>query len=205
MLFWNRWKSVLPRPRLLTGSQTSIEPSTQCARQILNQIEQEYDFSTFTMESFCQWIERQHQRQIFVFEFAMPAEMFGCWVRLAGKDYIFYEEHTAHLHQAHIQLHELAHILCGHKTLEMAEQPALTLDALIQGLLYATFPVVTSLLTPILARSRHSSQDEAEAEALSELIQQRVHESQRSRELTQPITFSRRSFMQDAYQIMEWI
>lgn len=67
----------------------------------------------------------------------MPAEMFGCWVRLAGKDYIFYEEHTAHLHQAHIQLHELAHILCGHKTLEMAEQPALTLDALIQGLLYA--------------------------------------------------------------------
>lgn len=57
MLFWNRWKSVLPRPRLLTGSQTSIEPSTQCARQILNQIEQEYDFSTFTMESFCQWIE----------------------------------------------------------------------------------------------------------------------------------------------------
>lgn len=205
MLFLtHRFFSWLPRS-LLPMHSTMPEPSFSYVRQVLAQIEQEYDFSQFTMDSFCQWIEQRYNRHIQVCDFPMPAEMFGCWVNMAERDFIFYERNTAPLHQAHIQLHELAHILCGHQTFEPTEESGLTLTMLINDLLHAAFPSATPALASILARSSHSSQDEIEAEALSDLIQQRVHEHQRSRELAQPITFSRRPFVQDAYQIMEWI
>ncbi|MDI5977987.1 hypothetical protein [Amycolatopsis magusensis] len=41
---------------------------------------------------------------------------FGVWISTKSVDYILYQEETSRLHQDHIILHELGHILAGHQS-----------------------------------------------------------------------------------------
>lgn len=87
-------------------------------RQLLDEID--YDFSHFTLEEFARWLEDRRGRRIVFVPWTMPPALSGAWAaECGGSDYIFYEEHTHPLHQAHIKLHELAHMLCGHSTVEV--------------------------------------------------------------------------------------
>ena len=45
-------------------------------------------------------------------------EQFGCWLTDSNErfDFIFYESRTASIHQEHIILHELSHMMLGHQT-----------------------------------------------------------------------------------------
>ena len=45
-------------------------------------------------------------------------EQFGCWLTSHDEsyDFIFYESRTARVHQDHIILHELSHMMLGHRT-----------------------------------------------------------------------------------------
>ncbi|MGI5238844.1 ImmA/IrrE family metallo-endopeptidase [Dactylosporangium sp. CA-139066] len=38
----------------------------------------------------------------------------GLWLATASTDYVCFEQHTSPLHQHHIVLHELGHVVCGH-------------------------------------------------------------------------------------------
>ncbi|MER7406717.1 hypothetical protein ABT373_30670 [Streptomyces sp. NPDC000070] len=38
----------------------------------------------------------------------------GMWVATAQADYVLYEEQTSPMHQRHIILHEIGHMVCGH-------------------------------------------------------------------------------------------
>lgn len=40
---------------------------------------------------------------------------FGLWIATASADYIFYQAETTRVHQEHIILHEVGHILAGHE------------------------------------------------------------------------------------------
>jgi hypothetical protein len=45
---------------------------------------------------------------------AGPDGLCGAWIRARSTDYIYYDDQTTPLHQAHIVLHEIAHMLLGH-------------------------------------------------------------------------------------------
>ena len=54
----------------------------------------------------------------------------GLWVAMPGRDVVFFEAGTSKVHREHIILHELAHLLCSHRSTER-------LDA---GILRELFP-----------------------------------------------------------------
>lgn len=62
-------------------------------------------------------VAQQRGRPIELRAFPMPdVVQYGVWMAGATRDYIFYDEQTARVHQEHIILHELAHMLLGHQT-----------------------------------------------------------------------------------------
>jgi hypothetical protein len=66
---------------------------------------------------------------------------------------------TSRLHQEHIVLHELAHIIFDHKALRSAAD--------VQALLPDLDP---QMVTTVLARSPYTSEQEQQAEVLADLI-----------------------------------
>lgn len=76
-------------------------------------------------------------------------------------DYIVYAANTTALHREHIQLHEIAHLVCGHAgTAELSPQVA--------ALLMPTLPI--DLVHRILGRTTYTERQEQEAELLASLI-----------------------------------
>ena len=145
-----------------------------------------YDFRAFTMESFIGWLEAQKGRQIIPIPWKMPLGMFGAWISDGELpfEYIFYRHDVPHIHQIHIQLHEMAHFLCDHPTIKI---DASTIKASLIG------NIDTSFLKSALLRSEseldlHRAEFETEAETLANLIQERVIYYSRLEELTRSIS-----------------
>ncbi|MFI9388145.1 hypothetical protein [Kutzneria sp. NPDC052558] len=80
-------------------------------------------------------------------------------------DYILYPADTTELHQQHILLHEVAHLLCGHTG--SGEIDAAATKALMPNL-------SPELVRRVLGRTVYTRDEEQEAELLASLIAQRV-------------------------------
>ena len=61
------------------------------------------------------------------------AAQYGVWLAGPARDYIFFEAETARVHQEHIILHELAHILLGHETLRVSADNPITSAVLMRA------------------------------------------------------------------------
>lgn len=84
-----------------------------------------------------------------------------------SRDYIFYDEHTVSMHQEQIILHEVCHVLCEHKGLQLAEREVLNL----------LFPDLDpEMLQRVMWRSAYSREEEQEAELLASMILERTLE-----------------------------
>lgn len=164
-----------------------------------------YDFRDFTLEGFAEWLAQQRGRKIAFVPRAMPPKVFGACVKGNGvdasvlkrieasaiifgaeakgsdTDVIFYEIDTPVVHRAHIQLHELSHLICGHPTVEIGSQQ-------IQALLRSVGPMAPADLEFLLLRSIHSDEAEEEAETLTNLIQDRVLRHAKLEELYKAIS-----------------
>lgn len=99
----------------------------------------------------------------------------GLWMAGSANDYICYERNTTPVHQEHIVLHELGHILCEHP----GSQP-------VDLALARIFPDLSATTLKIMLARQHagfSAQHEAEAETvaylISEIIDTRPHRTQR--------------------------
>jgi hypothetical protein len=89
----------------------------------------------------------------------------GMWIAADARDYIFFETDTSPLHQAHIQLHELAHLLLGHRSAQL-----LDLDFLRDLL-----PDLSShVLQSVLERASYATVEEREAELMASLLLARL-------------------------------
>ncbi len=79
-----------------------------------------YDFTNFTLEDFCEFLGQKRGRSIFFLPSEMTAEVDAFWItsREQPFEYIFFDAHVPRFHQVHLQLHELVHIILGHKTQE---------------------------------------------------------------------------------------
>ena len=127
----------------------------------------QYDFTQFTVESFVRCIEAVRGRSIVFVPTAFPAGYYGAWITAKDEpvEYVCYNENLPQLHQAHVKLHELAHIICGHETLALNNREMKKL--LDNG----------GDLSAILCRSNElkSAQSEREAEMMAAMIQAMVH------------------------------
>jgi hypothetical protein len=75
----------------------------------------DYNFQEFELESLVRRIEERRQRGIIRIPFPFQPGLTGLWVPETDADYIIYAQHTHPLHQTHIILRELAHIVLGHR------------------------------------------------------------------------------------------
>lgn len=116
----------------------------------------------FDVHAFCRSLGAQRGRPIYLRPVSAPTGPCGLWIERLGADYVFYEEQTSRLHQEHIILHELAHLIWEHR-------PTPVLDHEVARLLPDLDP---QMLRRILARTRYSALEEQHAEVLASLILQ---------------------------------
>ena len=83
----------------------------------------------------------------------------GLWIGTPQADHVFYDAGTSPLHAEHIVLHELAHILSGHR-----------LDVSLAGLFPDLDP---AMVTRALGRVGYTTVQEREAEMMASLIRGR--------------------------------
>ena len=85
-------------------------------RGIVCEIGKEYDFATFTLNGFIHWLSDRRNQRISCQELNLPVGFFGAWLMVGNENVIVCNEQMIPMHKAHIILHELSHILCGHST-----------------------------------------------------------------------------------------
>jgi hypothetical protein len=120
----------------------------------------------FDMDEFCTTVGRRRGRPLYRVPAELPAgSPSGMWVATPDLDYVFYERRTTKLHQRHIVLHELGHILGEH------EAPPAMSDATSRTLLPNLDP---AMVRRMLARTYFSAIEEQEAELVASLIHERI-------------------------------
>lgn len=119
----------------------------------------------FEARTFCSVLAERRGRPILLRPIATRSGPWGVWVAAPSADIIFYERDTSPLHQAHIILHEVSHLLCGH-------QPVPVADAELTRLLFPDLCPET--VQRVLHRSSYSGDEEQEAELLASLILERA-------------------------------
>lgn len=129
-----------------------------------------YDFSQFDIADFTGWVAARRGRPIHVIPRSLPPELFGAWIEGPTADFIFYEDEPLHVHTIHILLHELCHMLLGHKTAHLGSEAALRA---LSGAVPETNET-QQLLNGLFRQFGYADEQEVEAETLSSLIQQRV-------------------------------
>jgi hypothetical protein len=89
----------------------------------------------------------------------------GMWIALRDADVICHEAETNAVHQAHIVLHELGHMLCGH------DSAGAFPDSVLRFLLPTLDPATVSR---VLNRGSYHDDEEREAERFATLVRQRA-------------------------------
>ncbi|RJQ84661.1 hypothetical protein [Amycolatopsis panacis] len=118
----------------------------------------------FSIGSFIDQVARSRRRRIHLHtapHHAPADKPCGVWLATDEEDHIFVEEQTSRLHQEHIILHEIGHMLGGHTVLAPREN----LDA------QELFPdLQPQLVRRLLGRVRYDDPQEEEAELIASLI-----------------------------------
>ncbi|MFL6124368.1 hypothetical protein [Actinophytocola sp.] len=94
-----------------------------------------------------------------------PGGPSGLWLAVRDADLICYEAGTNAVHQAHIVLHELGHVLCGH------DSAGTSPDSVLRFLLPTLDPAAVSR---VLRRGAYHDEEEREAERFATLVRQRA-------------------------------
>jgi hypothetical protein len=114
----------------------------------------------FTIAAFCDTLANQRSRPIRLVSLPTAAGApCGLWLSTPEAEYVMHQTTTSRLHQEHIVLHELAHIIFDHKALRSAAD--------VHALLPDLDP---QMVTTVLARSPYTSEQEQQAEVLADLI-----------------------------------
>lgn len=122
----------------------------------------------FDLQAFCDAIATHRNRPIQLppFHGDEPDAPSGLWVQGDDTDYIYFERDTTRLHQQHIVLHELGHILAGH----LADPAASA--SYRESYLPNLDP---EMLKRILGRTNYSAEQEQEAEWFARDVGRRVN------------------------------
>lgn len=121
----------------------------------------------FDARELCRRVAGDRGRPIHLTALPMPPGVpCGLWVSTEAADFVFYEKETSGLHQEHIILHELGHLLCDHEaTSGLAPDVSRTLLPTLDP----------ALVSRVLKRSHYSAEAEREAELIASLILERAN------------------------------
>ncbi|WP_216216269.1 hypothetical protein [Amycolatopsis aidingensis] len=117
-----------------------------------------------SVEELCSHLSQQRGRPLHLRPLpphGTPAGVCGAWVATRKADYIFVEPQTTRLHQEHITLHEIGHMLFDHNVTTPVDQGG--------------FSVLLRDLDPervhrVLARTSYTDRQEREAEMIASVI-----------------------------------
>jgi hypothetical protein len=115
----------------------------------------------FDLDIFIVGIATRRSRPIVRYALPLMGGLPGLWIETDTADLLYYEERTSPLHQQHIILHELGHILLGHRGVHLVDIGDLTLTDL-----------------RALRADHYTRGEEHEAETLATLIGHRVQRAQ---------------------------
>lgn len=148
----------------------------------------------FDARDFCDMVATQRGRPIVLRPTPMGRAIYGVWLATASTDIILYERETSPVHQRHIIVHELAHILCDHQPTRVApeEAPALPSTELDPERIQTT-----------MYRAMYSAAEEQEAELLASLILRRTV-GVAPRHTSPPAAGSARLLQRLAVSLEEW-
>ena len=120
----------------------------------------------FDMDDFCRALGASRGRPLRRVAAELPTgSPSGMWVATPEVDYVFFEQRTTALHQRHIVLHELGHLISNHDA-----PPAMT-DAASRMLLPHLDP---AMVRRMLGRTYYSAVEEQQAELIGSLIHERI-------------------------------
>jgi hypothetical protein len=119
----------------------------------------------FDLDMVCEVLATRRGRQIRLCATVLPRPLYGIWLTGHDADHILYEEATSAAHQHQIILHELSHLICGHR-------PHLRADDLAAASLAVTRHQFSTRM-PML-RTTYSAADEREAELMATLLLARM-------------------------------
>ncbi|WP_205629718.1 hypothetical protein [Jiangella muralis] len=121
----------------------------------------------FSLDEFCATLVRIRQRPLRLLPIPGNDDgPCGLWVSTQEADYVFHQVATSPLHQEHIILHELAHMVFDHAAVR--ESAA----GIRSRLLPALDPM---MVAAVLARSAYTTEQELEAETFADLVGGRAH------------------------------
>lgn len=139
-------------------------------RRLLNQLDIR---PPLDVAELCRRVGEQRGKPIRLVAHPIPVPgPFGVWITTKNADYILYQQETSKAHQGHIILHELGHILAGHRSDEeddalLAElYPDVEPDTLRQQ-----FPdLAPDAVRKALRRTSYDTEHEREAETVATII-----------------------------------
>lgn len=118
----------------------------------------------FDVRKLCRDLGIQRDKPIELLPMYLPEGPSGLWLSTDVADYVCYECHTSVLHQTHIILHEVGHIICGHI--------ASSIDGDVSQLLLPDLD--PAVIGRLLRRTHYTDSQEREAEMVATLILQRA-------------------------------
>lgn len=116
----------------------------------------------FSAEELCSRLAGERDRPLHLLPLptpTAPGTPSGMWLVTERGDYIFYDSQTSLLHQEHIIVHEIGHMVCGHRSAGDDQQ------------LYRMIDIADpESIRQALPRIRYSDEQEQEAEMMASLI-----------------------------------
>lgn len=120
----------------------------------------------FSARALCKILSEQRQRPIYLLEMKKsPEGVSGSWVATEKADYIYFESQTTRLHQEHIILHEVGHMLYPHSGAQVLDEESRRL------LLPSLDP---KMIDRVFARTSYTTLEEQQAELVASLVLERV-------------------------------
>ena len=127
-----------------------------------------YDFKHYEIEDFVRYIERLRKRRIMVRRWELQRDVSGMWLPIMNFEIVAYNTLHHPILQIHGILHEIGHMVLGHKTIPLSD--------VISPEILAEFDIDIPINGQArLSRKEHSfSAEDIEAERFAFAIQKRV-------------------------------
>ncbi|MCK6580613.1 MAG: hypothetical protein L6Q98_21185 [Anaerolineae bacterium] len=137
----------------------------------------DYDFRLFEVDHFLKHLRERRSRPLHLFRYPLEPELFAFWLRQDEADFIFVNRTLHWVHTVHCLLHEIAHVVLGHRGQDISKA--------IDPAILQEFGIEIAL--GHFRRGRRSEMSdpgqEQEAELFVSAIQGRLNQVQRLSEL----------------------
>lgn len=138
----------------------SLKLRRRC-QAVIDRLELPHDLS---VEALCRHLAAQRARPLRLHPLPHEATTIGAcglWLATDTEDHIFYERRTALVHQEHIVLHEIGHLLFNHRTVPLDSEVG-------WGALLPDLDVGT--VQRLLGRTNYATDQEQEAELFASIL-----------------------------------